>query len=151
MLSAVTSWSISNKLFGLLGAALDMLQSSPFMMRGSVMLQRTLGPTDSLLYFHRGLPSRDKLAAHSDVTVLQLQSWCDYHRRNHCQTAETKLPCLFPWPLSSSSLGERSCWARFTLLWYHAQWSHTNHSHFSGSFPHCVTQSFSRHGIVSSG
>lgn len=51
--------------------------------------------------------------------------------------------------VSSSSLCERSCWARFTLLWYHAQWSQTNHSHFPGSFPHCVSHSFSGHGVVS--
>lgn len=54
-------------------------------------------------------------------------------------------PSLLPVP---SSLGERSCRARFTLLGYHAHWSQTNRSHFPGSFPHCGSHSFTRHAIV---
>lgn len=69
----------------------------------------------------------------------------DYHA---CFLASLSL-YLSPSLRLSSSLCERSCWARFTLLWYHAQWSQTNHSHFPGSFPHCVSHSFSGHGVVS--
>lgn len=51
-------------------------------------------------------------------------------------------------PPVPSSLGERSCRARFTLLGHHAHWSQTNRSHFPGSFPHCGSHSFTRHAIV---
>lgn len=153
MSSAVMLWSMSELLFNASSVLLHISQSSCSWLEVLQSCSEALDPqTPSLLLdFHRGLPGRDKLAARSDVTLPRLRSWCDYHPRNHCQTVETKLPCMFPrlLPASSSSLRECSCWARFTLLWYHAQWSQTNHSHFPGSFPRCVSHSFSRRGIVS--
>lgn len=82
--------------------------------RGALDPQTRSLPLD----FHWGLPGWDQPAARCDVTPPQLQSWCDYHPRNHCQAVETKLPCLFlqrvPPALSlcPPRLCECSRWAR---------------------------------------
>lgn len=166
--------TLSGLLFSAFSVLLDISQSSCSWVEGLYSSSEALDPQSHswLLDFHWGLPGWDQLAARCDVTLPQLQSWCDYHLRNHCQTVETKLPCLFPRLLSlylslmnsaslisalSPSLSHCpflvSPWvfllSQVTLLWYHAQWSQTNHSHFPGSFPHCVSHSFSRHGTVS--
>lgn len=178
MASAVMFWSsaLSRRLHNVFIVLLDISQSSCSWLEGLRSRIEALDPQicSLLLDFHWALPGWDKRAARSDVTLPQLKSWCDYHLKNHCQAAETKLPCMSPTPpppcpllrtalhFSSLSLSlflslciflvfffERPCWARFTLLWYHAQRSQTNHSHFPGSFPHCVSHSFCRRGIVS--
>lgn len=109
-------------------------------MRGSMVLQWIFGNTNCFLDYHWGLPGREKLACHSDDTVPQPQSSCPCHLRNHCQnvirTTDYRACPLFTVP--SSSLSERPLCGRFTPLWYHAQWSQTNHSHFPESFPHWV-------------
>lgn len=125
------------------------------MIKGSA---RALDPqTPAPLFdFHRGLHGWDKLAVMSlclgykvdVITILEITVRLQRPNYRACPRPHLFLslsgmfwrPLLSPHtppPLSLCLSLRLPCsgGARFILLWYHAHWSQTNHSHFPGSFP----------------
>lgn len=92
------------------------------------------------------LPSQKSLSDCGDQIAMLVPSASPSATPMNSPSLHISLFPSLPPSLSLSLAVLVSLWvfllSQVTLLWYHAQWSQTNHSHFPGSFLHCVSHLF---------